>query len=155
MRTWRENPNARATTRNTEKGQPEKADKENGDALDEQRAEGGTTWGHRPHDTPPLPSATCQASDPLSKQKTEGDQGCKILAAASKGLGGGQLKVQLMIQKIPDKTGKVLWVGDIVLRKDETAAGQTYQYARIISVHVGSDGRVRSADVEYKVPRES
>jgi hypothetical protein len=45
-------------------------------------------------------------------------------------------------------------VGDIVLRKDETAAGQTYKYARIISVHVGSDGRVRSADVEYKVPGE-
>jgi hypothetical protein len=40
-------------------------------------------------------------------------------------------------------------VGDVVFRKDETAAGQTYKYARIISVHVSSDGKVRSADVEY------
>ncbi len=48
-------------------------------------------------------------------------------------------------------------VGDIVLGKDKTAAGQTYKYARIISVHVGSDGRVSSADVEYsiKYPGES
>jgi hypothetical protein len=46
-------------------------------------------------------------------------------------------------------------VGDVVLRKDETAAGQTYKYGRIISVHVGLDGKVQSADVEYKVPGES
>jgi hypothetical protein len=42
-------------------------------------------------------------------------------------------------------------VGDIVLRKDETAAGQTYKYARVISI----DGRVRSADIEYKLPGET
>ncbi len=46
-------------------------------------------------------------------------------------------------------------VGDIVLRKDETAAGQTYKYARIAKVHNGSDGKVRVADIEYKVPEES
>jgi hypothetical protein len=45
-------------------------------------------------------------------------------------------------------------VGDVI-RNDETAAGQTYKYARIIGIHVGSDGRVRSVDVEYKVPGES
>jgi hypothetical protein len=43
----------------------------------------------------------------------------------------------------------------MVLRKDETAAGQTYKYARITKVHVGSDGKVRAADIEYKVPGES
>jgi hypothetical protein len=46
-------------------------------------------------------------------------------------------------------------VGDIVLRKDETVAGQTYKYARVTKVHVSSDGRVRAADVEYKLPGES
>jgi hypothetical protein len=46
-------------------------------------------------------------------------------------------------------------VGDVVLRKDEAAAGQTCKYARIIGLHVGSDGKVRSADVEYKIPGES
>jgi hypothetical protein len=37
----------------------------------------------------------------------------------------------------------------------ETATGQTNKYAKIIGVHVGLDGKVRSADAEYKVPRES
>ncbi len=46
-------------------------------------------------------------------------------------------------------------VADIVLRKDETAAGQTYKYARVTKAHVSSDGRVRAADVEYKLPGES
>jgi hypothetical protein len=40
------------------------------------------------------------------------------------------------------------------LRKDETAAGQTYKYARIVGMHTGSDGKDRSADVEYKIPGE-
>jgi hypothetical protein len=48
-----------------------------------------------------------------------------------------------------------LKVGDIVLRKDETAAGQTYKYAKVVKVHVSTDGRVRAADVEYKLPGES
>jgi hypothetical protein len=48
-----------------------------------------------------------------------------------------------------------LKIGDIVLRKDETAAGQTYKYAKVVKVHVGSDGKVRAADVEYKLPGES
>jgi hypothetical protein len=46
-------------------------------------------------------------------------------------------------------------VGDIVLRKDETAAGQTYKHARVIKVNVGMDGRVRSADIEYRLPGET
>ncbi len=50
---------------------------------------------------------------------------------------------------------KDLKVGDIVLRKDETAAGQTYKYARFTKVHVSTDGRVRAADVEYKLPGEA
>jgi hypothetical protein len=48
-----------------------------------------------------------------------------------------------------------LRVGDIVLRKDETAAGQTCKYAKVIKVHVSSDDRVRAADIEYKLPGES
>ncbi len=43
-------------------------------------------------------------------------------------------------------------VGDVVLRKDEAAAGQTYKYARVTKVHVRTDGKVRAADIEYKVP---
>jgi hypothetical protein len=50
---------------------------------------------------------------------------------------------------------KDLKVGDIVLRKDETAAGQTYRYARVTKVHVSTDGRVRAADIEYKLPGEA
>jgi hypothetical protein len=48
-----------------------------------------------------------------------------------------------------------LKVGDIVLRKDETAAGQTYKYAKVIRVHASSDDKVRAADIEYKLPGES
>ncbi len=48
-----------------------------------------------------------------------------------------------------------LRVGDVVLRKDETAAGQTYKYAKVIKVHVSSDDKVRAADIEYKLPGES
>jgi hypothetical protein len=50
---------------------------------------------------------------------------------------------------------KDLKVGDIVLRKDETAAGQTNKYARVTKVHVGTDGQVRAADIEYKLPGEA
>jgi hypothetical protein len=48
-----------------------------------------------------------------------------------------------------------LKVGDIVLRKDETAAGQTYKYANVTRVHTSADGKVRAADIEYKLPGES
>jgi hypothetical protein len=48
-----------------------------------------------------------------------------------------------------------LKIGDIVLRKDETAAGQTYKYAKVTRVHTSADGKVRAADVEYKLPGES
>jgi hypothetical protein len=34
-------------------------------------------------------------------------------------------------------------------------ARHMYKYARIIGIHVGSDGKVRSADMEYKVPGKS
>ncbi len=53
------------------------------------------------------------------------------------------------------KERRDLKVGDIVLRKDETAAGQTYKYAKVIKVHASSDDRVRAADIEYKLPGES
>jgi hypothetical protein len=46
-------------------------------------------------------------------------------------------------------------VGDVVLRKDETASGQTYKYAQIMGVHVRVNGKVRLADVEYKIPGET
>ncbi len=42
-----------------------------------------------------------------------------------------------------------------MLRKDETAAGQTYKYAKVIRVHTSADGKVRAADIEYKLPGES
>ncbi len=48
-----------------------------------------------------------------------------------------------------------LKVGDIVLRKDETAAGQTYKYAKVVKVHASTDDKVRASDVEYKLPGES
>jgi hypothetical protein len=48
-----------------------------------------------------------------------------------------------------------LKTGDIVLRKDETAAGQTYKYAKVVKVHAGTDGKVRAAEIEYKLPGES
>ncbi len=48
-----------------------------------------------------------------------------------------------------------LRVGDVVLRKDETAAGQTYKYAKVVKVHTSTDGKVRAADIEYKLPGES
>jgi hypothetical protein len=48
-----------------------------------------------------------------------------------------------------------LRVRDVVLRKDETAAGQTYKYAKVVKVHTSTDGKVRAADIEYKLPGES
>jgi hypothetical protein len=48
-----------------------------------------------------------------------------------------------------------LKVGDVVLRKDETAAGQTCKYAKVTKVHTSTDGKVRAADIEYKLPGES
>jgi hypothetical protein len=48
-----------------------------------------------------------------------------------------------------------LRVGDEVLRKDETAAGQTYKYAKVVKLHTSTDGKVRAADIKYKLPGES
>jgi hypothetical protein len=61
---------------------------------------------------------------------------------------------ELLKQRKWTKDKRDVKVGDIVLRKDETATGQTYKYARVIKVHVGTDGRVRSADIEYRLPGE-
>ncbi len=46
-------------------------------------------------------------------------------------------------------------VGDVVLRKGETAAAQTYKYARVTKVHVKMDGKVKAEDIEYEVPEET
>jgi hypothetical protein len=45
-------------------------------------------------------------------------------------------------------------VRDVVIRRDEMAAGQTHKYTHVIEVHNGTDKMVRSADIEYKLPRE-
>jgi hypothetical protein len=45
-------------------------------------------------------------------------------------------------------------VGDVVPQQDATADGQSYD-ARVTKVHEGPDGKVQSADVEYKVQGES
>jgi hypothetical protein len=66
-------------------------------------------------------------------------------------------------ETFPEKLKQSKWkrerrdlkVGDVVLRKDETAAGQTYKYAKVIKVHTSTDGKVRAADIEYKLPGES
>jgi uncharacterized membrane protein len=42
-----------------------------------------------------------------------------------------------------------------VLRKDETAASQTYKYAKVTKVHTSADGKVRAVVIEYKLPGES
>ncbi len=42
-----------------------------------------------------------------------------------------------------------------MLRKEETADGQTYKYAKVVRVHTSTDGKVRAADIEYKLPGES
>ncbi len=46
-------------------------------------------------------------------------------------------------------------MGDVVLQKDETAANQTLKYAIIVRMHAETDGKVRSADIEYKIPVEN
>jgi hypothetical protein len=62
---------------------------------------------------------------------------------------------ELLKQNKWTRDKKDLKVGDIVLRKDETAAGQTYKYARVTKVHISADGRVRAADIKYKLPGEA
>jgi hypothetical protein len=68
---------------------------------------------------------------------------------------GQEVFPSLLKQKKWYKYKRHARVGDVVLRKDETADGKTYKYARIINVHVGPDGKIRSTDVEYKLPGES
>jgi hypothetical protein len=46
-------------------------------------------------------------------------------------------------------------VNDVVLQKDKTTARQTYKYAQVIKVYLGTDGKVPSSDVEYKISGES
>ncbi len=104
-----------------------------------------------------LPPATCQASDPLSKQQTEGDQGCKILATAPKGQDGGQLKVQLMIQKIQDTTGKVctvLWdTGAQILLVTQQYAREAGFSGRPTSIRISGLGlgNKNRSKVQYRV----
>ncbi len=86
---------------NMEERQSEKMDKDNDHVTDKQRARGDAKWGHRPHATLPPSLATCQSPNLLTQQQIEGGQGCKILATTPRGQSTGQVKVQLMIQKIP------------------------------------------------------
>jgi hypothetical protein len=39
--------------------------------------------------------------------------------------------------------------GDVMLRKDEKSANQSYEYARVVRRYNGSERKVRSADVAY------
>jgi hypothetical protein len=41
--------------------------------------------------------------------------------------------------------------GDVVLRKDETAASQTHKYGCVFKVHNGTDRMVWSTDMKYKL----
>ncbi len=52
------------------------------------------------------------------------------------------------------KTHRDIQVDDLVLMKNENAAGVEYQRGRIKAVFPGEDGHVRSAEVEYKNPSE-
>ncbi len=46
-------------------------------------------------------------------------------------------------------------VGDVMHRRDETAAVQTPKYARVVKVNNGTDVMVvRYVDIEYKLPGE-
>jgi hypothetical protein len=87
------------------------------------------------------PSHRLAKPRPASKQEAEKGQGCRILATAwGGGARWGQLKDQLMIQKIPDVTGRVctvLW---------DTGAQTslvTQQYAR----EAGFKGRTASIQI--------
>jgi hypothetical protein len=41
--------------------------------------------------------------------------------------------------------------GDVVLRRDNTAAGQSLQYARVVKVLKGTDRMIGLAEMEYKL----
>jgi hypothetical protein len=62
---------------------------------------------------------------------------------------------ELLKQRKWIKDKRDVKVGDIVFRKNETAASQTFKYARVTKVHVGTDGKVRSVDIEYRLPGET
>jgi hypothetical protein len=66
-----------------------------------------------------------------------------------------EIFLSLLKQKKWCKHKRDSTIRDVVLRKDETAAGQTYKYAQVIGVHTGLDRKIRSVDVEYKIPGES
>ncbi len=42
--------------------------------------------------------------------------------------------------------------GDVMPRKVKMGAGQLYKYAWVARIYKESDGKVRLADVEYKIP---
>jgi hypothetical protein len=101
-----EDLDARAMKKEMEKGYGKKMDKDKDHKERRQRDEGDAMWEQQPHTKPPLPSPACQVPCPTRKQQTGTGQGCRILATAYGGQGGGQLKVLLMIQRIPYVTGR-------------------------------------------------
>jgi hypothetical protein len=46
-------------------------------------------------------------------------------------------------------------VGDVVLSRDEAAAGQSHKYVQVLKVHTDTDGMICSANLEYKLPGEN
>ncbi len=52
------------------------------------------------------------------------------------------------------KQHRDMQVDDVVLVKNETAAGVEYQRGRVMEAIPGKDGHVRSVQVEYKNPGE-
>jgi hypothetical protein len=65
-------------------------------------------------------------------------------------VGKGDIPSAIQAKQVENST-KDVKVGDIVLRKNQMAAGQTYKYALVVRVHE-EDGKARSSYVEYKIP---
>jgi hypothetical protein len=53
---------------------------------------------------------------------------------------GGVVFPSLLKQRKWFKYKRDVKIGDVILQKDVTAAGQTYKYARMIKVQEGTDG---------------
>jgi hypothetical protein len=68
-------------------------------------------------------------------------------------VGKGDIPSAIQAKQVENST-KDVKVGDIVLRKNQMAAGQTYKYALVVRVHEEEDGKARSSDEEYKIPGE-
>ncbi len=70
-------------------------------------------------------------------------------------MGEGSFSYTLLKQSKWIKLKREVLEGDTVLRKDYTAARQSYKNARVVRTSDRNDGKMRSADVEYTIPRES